>query len=257
MSKPIIRSTLLRAAYESEALARWQLMGGGKESTKEMQLGTLAHAMLLEPKKAKEEFIQYAGTKAGREYKSLLKTMPAENLFPEEAWCKANEMAATVRDYLKQPECPKKLADLILKGKKEETLEYENEKNIFQIKPDSYTKNCFLDYKTTSTVFADYSYWSMHCQVYGLEIQLGYYAHVLKLLGNEPTGGAYHLVQSTQPPYCISVFFFQANTLNQSLEKVLETIDQVEYLLGTFPYIRALEIPQELEINWQLLKRGY
>lgn len=238
-----IRATLLRSALTNPTEGVWSLMGGHKTQTEEMLLGSMAHAALLESGELDQRYVSYDGTKAGKEYKAKkLEYRDTEVVLVQRSLKeKAEQMANIAKEYLESDKCPRDLNSLFLKGKKEETLSRNEGDDLYVIKPDIYNAHCFMDYKTTSELHVSRPLWHEHCRVYATDVQLGFYYRVLKDLGFPMDKGAYHLVQSSVPPHCITTFFFPETCLIGSQERVDTALVALKYLSSQLGQMQLIE----------------
>lgn len=231
--KPIIRSTLLSMVYSDDKFDRSDkvkfLFQGGEITGDNMVLGSLAHMFLFQPHLVKDTYVCYTGNKTSKSYKEMVDRYPGRIPVKICDYHTARNMSRVVGEFVKSDDVDPVVRELISGGNEvyfEEEIEFDRGGYKEVIRPDSHNHEYFLDYKTTSKCAVNQEIWHEHIVKYNMHVQLGFYFRLLaekqmELYGYERIKGAYHLVQSTVPPYSVSVFFFPKS----SLENVLDDID--------------------------------
>lgn len=244
----IIRSTIIRA-YEDEGLVSWYLQGGKSEQTESMLMGSVMHCLILEPEKFDKTYtIIDTARKGTKEWKLAEKSemTPIKRDF----YKKCLEMRDSFWHYIEQGDY-ENIRNVLQNGVKEECLKIKGPKTgvSFSIKPDVYTHDTLIDYKTTSRKNVSALQWQYIVQEYKYDIQVSFYMNMLNIIKkNEGVNikNVYHIVQSTEPPYCLSVFFFPLTSLATSYRRMISGI------LGTLEILEKIGKIQNVHVESQM-----
>lgn len=245
-----IRSSIIRAALEDEGLVSWYLQGGKLEQTDSMLTGSITHCLILEPEKFDEMFTvvdtQRRGTKEWKLAEESKKTPVKRDLYnkclkiKEAFWENINN-----GDY-------SQVKDVLINGVKEEWLQIKGSRNdvSFSIKPDVYTKDTLIDYKTTSRKSVTPFQWAEIVNEYAYDVQVVFYMNMLNTIkGSEGVNikNIYHIVQSTEPPYCLSVFFFHLDCMTLSLQRMYTGIQCVVDTLDSLGKAKSVSVVKKID----------
>lgn len=213
----VIRSSIIRAALKDEGEAAWYLQGGRLEPTENMLVGSAVHCLILEPDKFEETFTiidtQRRGTK---EWKLAL--MSDKTPIKRDIYNKCVEIKDAFWKAMESDEY-KDIKKAIESGVKEEWIQIKgpNTNSQFSIKPDVYTKDTLIDYKTTCRKCVTSRQWQSIINEYKYDVQMSFYTNMLNTSKKDQgvnIKNIYHIVQSTEPPYCVSVFFFTQTSMD-------------------------------------------
>lgn len=257
-----LRSTLLRDVVNNRARAMQTILkksdyDKNDRYTGALQLGILAHCMLLEPEQIEKRYCIFDGDYGGKGYRAVVEN-PDERRVPMKARYleQATEMHKVVDEFIQNND---KINHLFIKGEKELPLEYEDHEFIHTIKPDILGNEYFVDYKTTSILYPEKTAWLFHCIQMRLFLQLGYYYMVLGKLGYN-IRGAYHIVQTAEKPYHCQLFYFPKKDLVKMQEDVSVAIGAVRQLVKdnmmdciTLNYTKGLGNDYNGDINLDML----
>ncbi len=220
----IIRSSIIRAALTDEGLVPWYLQGGKLEQTESMLIGSVSHCLILEPEKFDEIYAvvdtQRKGTKEWKLAEKSEKIPIKRNLYD-----KCLEIKDAFWHYINSGEYPE-IKEALNKGIREEWIQIKGQKTgvSFSIKPDIYTHNTLIDYKTTSRQSVSALQWQAIVNEYKYDVQVSFYMNMLNIIKKDQgveIKNIYHIVQSTEPPYCLSVFFFPLSFLTVSYHRMI------------------------------------
>jgi hypothetical protein len=239
MERIILRSSILKefkSVTGSISKGIWLLKGGQTIPSKNMELGTLAHCKLLEPKSFGNKFLICDEDKRTNKFRAFRDSNKDKIILTTSVVEDSNKMIATLKNAVKNSDNPEliKITKIMTHGKKEEVIAYEeNEYNkfIYRIQPDVYYENSIIDYKTTSREYVTLDMWQNTIVDYGYDVQAGFYAKVLELTRGNPIDTFYHIVQSTIPPYLCSFFTLSDKVLKNVKESVDPLISDVNDIL--------------------------
>lgn len=197
----------LKLFSESPYLYKQKMIEGKKEKNKEaLMLGTLMHALLLEPHKVDDEFLVYtkldARTSQGKLQQEMLKTFKDKTPISTEIYENATEYVLESKRLLKTLCNPK---DLIV----EKSFFYEGDAFYgLKVKArfDSYLENKFiLDYKTISASPTNEEF-TRTVLKYKYHWQAAFYLKIYKEITGEILPQFYWLVQSTVAPFACQLY---------------------------------------------------
>lgn len=243
MSKPVIRSTILKTIYNDLGRGIWLYKGGSIPTTEAMLLGTVAHCLLLEPKEFSLRFEVSDIRKGSKEYNSIVRfgrTPIKSNMYST-----AKQMVSVLQEYLernKHQEAFANIKSLIDHGLKEEIIDYEDAQFIYRIKPDAYNEHYMVDYKTTSCTYVTKRDWEFYVQHVSHDIQVAFYTDVLFKAKNINLKCSYHIVQSTIPPFLVSCFFFLPDSIKVGLERMQKSLTLLVDFVNTPEKVHSLRI---------------
>lgn len=244
----VIRSSIIRAALKDEGEAAWYLQGGKLEPTENMLVGSAAHCLILEPEKFEETFTivdtQRRGTK---EWKLAL--MSDKTPIKRDIYNKCVEIKDAFWEAMKSDEY-QDIKKAIESGVKEEWIQVQgpNTNSQFSIKPDVYTKDTLIDYKTTCRKCVTSRQWQTIVNEYKYDVQVSFYMNMLNLTKKDEgvdIKNIYHIVQSTEPPYCLSVFFFPQVSLELAYKRMITGLYSTTEILRNIGNIQRIWLETE------------
>ncbi len=244
----IIRSSIIRAALEDEGLVSWYLQGGKLEQTDSMLTGSIVHCLILEPEKFDEVFTVIDAKRRGtKEWK--LAEESSKIPVKKDLYNKCLEIKEAFWKFLGDGRY-EDVRVALENGVKEEWIQIQGPKTgvSFSIKPDVYTKDTLIDYKTTSRRSVSALQWAEIVNEYKYDVQVAFYMNMLNTIKKKEgveIKNVYHIVQSTEPPYCLSVFFFPLDSLILSYRRMITGIQCVLNTLDMLGEVRNIRVQSE------------
>ncbi|AQW89104.1 putative exonuclease [Xenohaliotis phage pCXc-HC2016] len=244
MEKKIrVRSTVLRSILSYEPSGLGALLGVKTEPTALMKLGSMAHCYLLEEGCFNDYYAPYEGRKGGKSYQQAEET-DLEPVKMEEAATAYKMSLAALEQLKKFPHINAVVNDK--DAMKEFFIEFTDDKFHHTGTIDLYSAKfaTLIDYKTTSYPVATKGLWSREADKRMYHLQMAYYKMLLEKK-SYPVKEVYHVVQSMEQPYLVSVFSFSEESLEIGKKLFGSALVQVEHSLEEFSKIQKIYIEEE------------
>lgn len=244
MEKKIrVRSTVLRSILNYEPNGLGALLGVKTEPTALMKLGSMAHCCLLEADNFSDYYAPYEGRKGSKSYQQAEES----NLEPvkvEEVTTAQKMSQAALEQLEKFPHISAAINDK--DTMKEFFIEFTDDKFHHTGTIDVYSAKfaTLIDYKTTSYPVATKGLWSREADKRMYHLQMAYYKMLLEKK-NYPVKEVFHVVQSMEPPYLLSVFSFSDESLEIGRKLFSSALVQVEQSLEEFGKVQKIYIEEE------------
>lgn len=209
------------------------------EPSKEMSVGSLVHALLLEPETLEKEFhVGDFNTRRGKDFEAAVKEAGTRTLVSREEMAKALEIVEAFTQQAKDHPCLNGQQYNLLDGVKEHSFYWKDSTTGIQckVKPDCITPSgVIVDIKTTRN--AGFDAFQKSIVDYGYYLSAAYYLkgvqETLKqapspVVVTPPTHFAIIAIE-TEAPYAVQTYFFSAESLAigiQHCDKALATLLQ-------------------------------